>query len=207
MKTIIVTLTLLLSASISQAADFNAFLMLFEKAEIPYTVPEGAYMDYGNEEFEPPFSGKSIDGEMSVAFLGAYEDGYTQYEAVTKFEMDNYVAVLIFETDVNMNSGAVSGSFVLYSLSKTGEFISSVTVSTESYGNNDNYYKTYELNAVISKSEWPGDEGKLLITYQETQKKNVMDGKYGMIQETKTTLFDLIEADGKIKGVTTKIGE
>lgn len=207
MKNILSILFIVLVSLSSSAADFEAFTKLFEKVALPYTVPEGAFMDYGNEEFEPPFSGTDIPGELSVAFLEAQENGYTQYEAVARIEQPNYIGFVVFETSVNMNSGAVSGMFVLYNLSKTGEYISSTVIAQNTFGNEENFYETYRIGSVISNSEWTGDEKKLQIAYSENIKKAVMDGKYGMEQEMTTVFYDLIEEDGKINSVTSKFDE
>jgi len=192
----------LLTSFLISAQDFTTFLGLFEKTELPYTVPNGAFVNAGGEEFEPDFSGKKIDEANAVKFLGASEGTYTNYEAVVTMDQSKYVAVVVFQTSVNMNNGYMHGRFVLYTLSKTGDYIDSRIIGEEDMANEMEYYQSSKVSATIEPSYMSGDENKLMITYTTTEKKTKVDGGYGMAKEEIITSYDLIQEDGSIKDVT-----
>ena len=100
MKTFVLFLIAFVSFKTIKAQEFKTLLDLFDTASLPYVIPQGAFVDPGNEEFESAFSGKSISNELAIKYLNALEDNNTTYEANCKFEFGNYIGLVFFKTSI-----------------------------------------------------------------------------------------------------------
>ncbi len=202
MKTLLILVTTIFLTTLN-AQDFKAFNALFSNVKMPFeTNSNNLFNGFQNEEQVFNAVGKSIDVSLAAKYLGASEDTYDQFEAVGKIEKADFNFYITFETQININNGKTRMVYMAYSLSKTGEFISSqILAETDSWDGSD-YWETNELNARIAHSDMSGDEDKILITFHVSTSKKKMGGKYPMQTVSTTTLYNLVNEKGEIKEVT-----
>lgn len=203
MKSLLILFSFIVLSIGASAQDFATFSNLFPQAQLPYALPEGAYCGYPLEDEPLPVFGKEIGRDLFKTIFDVEMEQSASYQAVAKFEQENYILFIVFEKRMDIYNGNEKRSFLMYTFSKTGEEKGFRMGDMRGIYTDDIIYSEYGTTVSLAFGETEEDKNKIIMKFIEFQDLNALEGDYNERKVSEITHYDRIEDNGSIVNVTT----
>lgn len=207
MKSILILFSFISLCIGASAQDFVIFSDLFPKAQLPYALPEGAYCGYPVEDEPLPVFGKEIGRDLFKTIFDVEMEESASYQAVAKFEQENYILFIVFEKRMDIFNGNEKRSFLMYTFSKTGEEKGFRMGNMRGIYTDDIIYSEYGTTTSLAFGETEEDKNKIIIKFTDFEDLSALEGDYNVHKVSAITHYDRVEDNGAIVNVTTYVPE